>query len=99
MQRDDDTSEERPTLRPVPMAKLPAGQQFLPVRWCEEAVPGTNFLAPHLAQTLRASVRRTGRMKHNPDTAAQNAERRWAGYCWERAGLLDRYFGRSDTIH
>jgi hypothetical protein len=110
MQRDDDTIEDqhvRPALRPVPTAELPPGRQVMPRDWCNRDMPaGSTLLARHVTQQRRAHHRRIGRLKHNPDTTAQNEERRYAGWCWEMSvrgsdqeGLIDRHFGRSTAIH
>jgi hypothetical protein len=98
----DENCTGRAPLQPTPMAELPAGRRLLLRRWWDELDlgAGTTLLARRLHQDRRARLRLVGRLKHDPDVKAQNAERSHAHWCWEfDQAALDRCFGRSCKVH
>lgn len=78
-----DERELRPALRPVEAAKLPPGRQILQYYWWQQPFEdGTTLLWREQVAKKRALLRRTGKMRHDPDRRIRKEARRNAEHCW-----------------
>ena len=96
-QQNDERADERelrPALRPVEAAKLPPGRQILQYDWWQQPFDdGTTLLWREQVAKKRALLRRTGKMRHDPDRRMTKEVRRHALGCWDNH-LVDEHLAR-----
>jgi hypothetical protein len=83
---------DRPALRPVVEAELPPGRKALSPHWCRpDMQSGTTLLARRLIRERRARLRAAGKLRRDPDEAAQQAQRSHLGWAWAMAAERGAY--------